>query len=293
MENSENPRIAIIGGSGLYEMDGLLGIEKVSSEDLNTPFGLPSDDVVIGTLEGKRVAFLARHGRGHRYGPNEVPYQANIFALKSLGVERIVSVSAVGSLREDFAPRDIVIPDQILDRTRRRPLSLFGHGLVVHISFAEPFCPVLSRQLYEAVAETGDATVHVGANFVVIEGPRFSTKAESATFRRWGMDIIGMTAVPEAQLAREAEMCYATMAHVTDYDVWHESEETVTVEAVTRTLIANTQVAQKAIRALLPRLLDAQDCNCNAALAGAIITHRDAISEETKRKLHPLVHKYL
>jgi 5'-methylthioadenosine phosphorylase len=293
MTNSGKPRIAVIGGSGLYEMEGLLDIERVKCTDLNTPFGLPSDDILIGTLEGKRVAFLARHARGHRYGPSEVPYRANICALKTLGVERIVSISAVGSLREDYAPRDIVIPDQILDRTRQRPLSFFGDGLVVHISFAEPFCPILSRQLYQAVVATGEATAHMGGNFVVIEGPRFSTKAESATFRQWGMDIIGMTAVPEAQLAREAEICYATMAHVTDYDVWHESEETVTVEAVVRTLIANTRVAQKAVRALIPELLDDRDCDCNKALADAIITHPDAIAEETKHRLHPLVNKYL
>lgn len=293
MANAEKPQIAVIGGSGFYEMEDFLDIEIISTTDLNTPFGLPSDSIVVGTIEGRKVAFLARHGRGHRYAPSEVPHQANIWALKSLGVEQIVAISAVGSLREDYAPRDIVIPDQIFDRTRSRPLSFFGHGLVVHISFAEPFCPILSNQLYEAVVATGEATVHRGGNFIVVEGPRFSTKAESNTFRQWGMDIIGMTAVPEAQLAREAEMCYATMAHVTDYDVWHETEEAVTVEAVIRNLIANTQVAQKAIRDLIPKARDVRGCDCSRALADAIITQREAIPEETKRELYPLVNKYL
>ena len=293
MPQTRQPRLAIIGGIGLYEMENLLDIENVKATDLATPFGLPSDDIVTGTLEGQRVAFLARHGRGHRLMPSEVPYQANIWALKALGVEQIVSISAVGSLREDYAPRDIVIPSQIFDRTRNRPLSFFGRGLVVHISFAEPFCPLLSQQLFEAVRATEEATVHQGGNFVVIEGPRFSTKAESNTFRQWGMDIIGMTAVPEAQLAREAEMCYATMAHVTDYDVWHEVEETVTVEAVIRNLMANTQVAQKAIRNLTPKVRETRKCLCPTALADAIITSPAAISGETKRELHLLVHKYL
>ena len=289
---AKKPRLAVIGGSGLYEMEGLADIEAVSVKDLNTPFGLPSDNILIGTLEGQRVAFLARHGRGHRHTPNEVPYRANIWALKSLGVEQIVSVSACGSLREDYAPRDIVIPDQLFDRTRGRPLSFFGQGLVVHISLAEPFCPELSRQLYEAVTATG-AKTHMGGNFVVVEGPRFSTKAESRVFRQWGMDIIGMTALPEAQLAREAEICYATMAHVTDYDVWRETEETVTVEAVIRNLLANTQVAQQAIRNLIPRLGGERHCGCNHALADAIITQRAAVPEDRKRELGLLLHKYL
>ena len=293
MTKLDKPRLAIIGGSGLYEMEALLDVKNVKARDLVTPFGMPSDDIITGTIEGQRVAFLARHGRGHRLMPSEVPYQANIWALKSLGVEQIVSISAVGSLREDYAPRDIVIPSQIFDRTRSRPLSFFGRGLVVHISFAEPFCPVLSQQLFEAVKATKGATVHKGANFVVIEGPRFSSKAESNTFRQWGMDIIGMTAVPEAQLAREAEMCYATMAHVTDYDVWHETEEPVTVEAVIRNLLANTQLAQKAIHNLAPRIRETRDCLCPSALADAIITAPAAISDESKREMHLLVEKYV
>jgi 5'-methylthioadenosine phosphorylase len=293
MARADKPDIAVIGGSGFYQMEGLLDLEIISVTDLNTPFGLPSDSITVGTIEGRKVAFLARHGRGHRYAPSEVPYQANIWALKSLGVEQIVSISAVGSLREDYAPRDIVIPDQIFDRTRNRPLSLFGRGLVVHISFAEPFCPILSKQLHEAVVATGEATVHKGGNFIVVEGPRFSTKAESETFRQWGMDIIGMTAVPEAQLAREAEMCYAVMSHVTDYDVWHETEEAVTVEAVIRNLVANTQVAQKAILNLIPRANHVRACDCSKALADAILTQPEAIPQETKRELYPLVRKYL
>ena len=293
MNRQAGPHIAVIGGSGLYDMEGLLNREVVELEDLNTPFGLPSDNIVIGTLEGKQVAFLARHGRGHRYMPSEVPYRANIWALKSLGVNQIISISAVGSLRQDYAPRDIVIPHQIFDRTVGRPLTFFGRGLVAHISFAEPFCPILSQQLYEAVLATGDATVHRGGNFVVVEGPRFSTKAESNTFRQWGMDIIGMTAVPEAQLAREAEICYATMAHVTDYDVWHETEEVVSVEAIIRNLIANTQVAQKAIRNLILRTREVPACDCGLALANAIITQPAAVPEETRRELHLLVGKYL
>jgi 5'-methylthioadenosine phosphorylase len=293
MSEQTKPCLAVIGGSGLYEMEGLLDKEIVEMVDLNTPFGLPSDNIVIGTLEGRRVAFLARHGRGHRYMPGEVPYRANIWALKSLGVNQIVSVSAVGSLREDFAPRDIVIPHQIFDRTNKRTLSFFGEGIVAHIGFAEPFCPVLSEQLYQAVLATGEVTVHKGGNFIVVEGPRFSTKAESNTFRQWGMDIIGMTAVPEAQLAREAEMCYATMAHVTDYDVWHETEEPVSVEAIIKNLMANTQVAQRAIRNLIPEIRDTRECGCGHALANAIITRPDAISEETKHKLHLLIAKYV
>jgi 5'-methylthioadenosine phosphorylase len=283
------PRIAIIGGSGLYGMEGLSDVDEIS---VSTPFGPPSDSIIIGTLAGARVAFLARHGRGHRHMPSEVPFRANIWALKSLGVERVISVSACGSLREDFAPRDIVIPDQIFDRTNGRQLSFFGRGLVVHISLAEPFCPDLSAAVYDAVAATG-SRVHRGGNFIVVEGPRFSTKAESRTFRQWGMDVIGMTAVPEAQLAREAEMCYAAMAHVTDYDVWHETEETVTVEAVVRNLLANTQAAQQAIRNLIPKLQRERRCACDHALADAIITQRWAIPNQIKEEMRLLIGKYV
>jgi 5'-methylthioadenosine phosphorylase len=281
--------LGVIGGSGVYDMEGLADIEEVRPK---TPFGDPSDAIVVGTLSGRRVAFLPRHGRGHRISPTELNSRANIFALKSLGVQRIVSISACGSLREDYAPRHIVIPDQIFDRTRQRPLTFFGNGLVVHISFAEPFCPELSAALYQAVKATG-AVVHNGGAFVVIEGPRFSTKAESHVFRHWGMDIIGMTAVPEAQLAREAEICYATMAHVTDYDVWHASEDTVTVEAVVRNLLANAEVAKQAIRQLVPELPEERACDYQHALRDAIITDPKAVPDQVKKDLALLVGKYL
>ncbi|HET7377568.1 MAG TPA: S-methyl-5'-thioadenosine phosphorylase, partial [Anaerolineae bacterium] len=217
MPKLEQIPLAIIGGSGLYDMEALTNIKEIK---MKTPFGDPSDAIIVGTLANKRVAFLPRHGRGHRITPTEVNSRANIWALKSIGVERIVSISACGSLREDFAPRHIVIPNQLFDRTRNRSLTFFGNGLVGHIGLADPFCPELSQLVYAAVKGTG-ATVHQGGNFVTIEGPRFSTKAESKLFQQWGMDIIGMTAIPEANLAREAEICYACMAHVTDYDVWH------------------------------------------------------------------------
>jgi 5'-methylthioadenosine phosphorylase len=285
----EPVKLAIIGGSGVYDMEALTDIQEVKP---HTSFGDPSDAIVVGTLGGQRVAFLPRHGRGHRISPTEVNSRANIFALKSLGVERIVSISACGSLREDYAPRHIVIPDQLFDRTRQRPLTFFGSGLVVHISFAEPFCSDLSQALYQAVKATG-ATVHKGGAFVTLEGPRFSTKAESNVFRQWGMDIIGMTAVPEAQLAREAEMCYATMAHVTDYDVWHETEETVTVEAVVKNLLANAEVAKQAIRNLAPALPTERTCACQHALRDAIITNRAMIPEKVKKDLGLLIGKYV
>jgi 5'-methylthioadenosine phosphorylase len=243
-------------------------------------------------LSGQRVAFLPRHGRGHRITPTEVNSRANIFALKSLGVERIVSISACGSLREDYAPRHIVIPDQIFDRTRSRPLTFFGGGLVVHISFAEPFCPELSQAVFAAVQATG-ATVHMGGAFVAIEGPRFSTKAESNAFRQWGLDIIGMTVVPEAQLAREAEICYAAMAHVTDYDVWHATEEAVTVEAIIRNLLANADIAKQAIQNLVPALPAERGCACQDALRDAIITNRAAIPDKVKQDLKLLIGKYV
>jgi 5'-methylthioadenosine phosphorylase len=281
--------LAVIGGSGIYDMEALTDISEVRPQ---TPFGDPSDAIVVGTLAGRRVAFLPRHGRGHRIMPTEVNSRANIYALKSLGVERIISISACGSLREDYAPRDIVIPDQLFDRTRGRPLTFFGGGLVVHISLAEPFCPELSRLLYEAVKATG-ARVHMGGTFITVEGPRFSTKGESRIFRQWGCDIIGMTAVPEAQLAREAEICYATMAHVTDYDVWHEHEETVTVEAVIRNLLANVEVARAAIRNIMPMVPAERTCECSHALSNAIITQRDKIPAEVKERLKLLIGKYV
>lgn len=286
---AEHVRLAIIGGSGLYEMPGLREIEE---QNIDTPFGKTSAPIVMGTLEGKRVAFLARHGIGHHITPSEVPYSANIYALKSLGVERIVSISACGSLQEEFAPGHIVIPDQIYDNTHKRARSFFGEGLVAHISVADPFCADLSDQLETAVRAAG-GIAHRGGSFITIEGPRFSTKAESNTYRSWGMSIIGMTASPEAFLAREAEICYATMAHVTDYDVWHVSEAPVTVEMVIQTLNKNTALAQDAVRVLAGNLKHQRDCDCEHALATALITRPDVIPAETRQKLDLLVNKYL
>jgi len=230
----ERVTLGVIGGSGVYDVQALRDVEEVR---ITTPFGDPSDAIVVGTLSGVRVAFLPRHGRGHRITPSELNARANIYALKSLGVQYIVSVSACGSMREDYAPRDIVIPDQIFDRTKARPSTFFGNGLVVHVSFDEPFCLDFSELVYQAAKKTG-TTVHKGGTFIVVEGPQFSTKAESRIYRQWGVDIIGMTALPEAKLAREAEICYATMAHVTDYDVWHETEEPVAVAMLLENLIA-------------------------------------------------------
>ena len=281
--------LAIIGGSGLYHMPGL---EQPTEHNPETPFGRPSAPIVVGGLEGQRVAFLARHGIGHHISPTEVNYRANVYALKALGAERIVSISACGSLREDYAPGHIVIPDQIFDNTTSRARSFFGEGWVAHISVADPFCPDLSNQLEAAVRAAG-ATVHRGGTFITIEGPRFSTKAESNAYRTWGMSIIGMTTSPEAFLAREAEMCYSVMAHVTDYDVWHVSAAPVTVDIVIETLNRNTHLAQEAVRLLVRRLNTTRDCNCGSALATALITDPARIPESTKQKLNLLAGKYL
>jgi len=286
---TENVSIAVIGGSGLYHMPGL---QDTKEYEMDTPFGKPSAPIVVGSLENTRVAFLARHGRGHHINPSEVPYRANIFALKSLGVERIVSVSACGSLREDYAPGHIVIPDNIFDNTKDRARSFFGEGLVAHVGVANPFCPDLSDSVEAAVRATG-AVTHRGGSFIVIEGPRFSTKAESNAFRAWGMSIIGMTAAPEAFLAREAEICYASMAHVTDYDVWHENESPVTVEMIIHTLNQNTQKAQEAVRILARDVKPSRPCECGSALASALITDPKAISPAARDKLDLLVGKYL
>lgn len=282
-------KLAVIGGSGLYEIPGL---QNAREQTVDTPFGRTSAPIVTGTLEGTPVAFLARHGVGHHITPTEVPYQANIFALKSLGVERIVSISACGSLKEEFAPGHIVIPDQLYDNTSLRPRSFFGEGFVAHVSVADPFCGDLSSQVESAVRQAG-GIVHKGGAFITIEGPRFSTRAESNTFRSWGMSIIGMTASPEAFLAREAEICYATMAHVTDYDVWHVSEKPVTVEMVIQTLNQNTSLAQGAIRLIARKFTEERHCDCEHALSTALITRKDVIPAETRKKLDLLVHKYL
>jgi 5'-methylthioadenosine phosphorylase len=280
---------AVIGGSGLYSMPGLADAHE---QEVDTPFGKPSAPIVTGTLEGKPIAFLARHGLGHHIMPGDVNYRANIYALKSLGVDRIVSISACGSLREDFAPGDIVIPDQVFDHTSLRARTFFGEGLVGHTSVADPFCPDLSPQVAEAGRASG-ATLHEGGNFITIEGPRFSTKAESHLFRTWGMSIIGMTACPEIFLAREAEICYSTMAHVTDYDVWHVTEAPVTAEMVIATLNRNTRLAQEAVRVLARDLRPERGCTCRTALRGALVTSPAAIPEPTRQKLHLLVGKYL
>ncbi len=285
---TENISIAIIGGSGLYQMSGLIDPKE---HIIHTPFGHPSAPIVVGTLEGIRVAFLARHGLGHHITPSEVPYRANIYALKSLGVERVISISACGSLREDYAPGHIVIPDNIFDNTKDRARTFFGDGLVGHVSVADPFCEDLSAQVEAAVRSTG-AVTHRGGSFITIEGPRFSTKAESNAFRNWGISIIGMTAAPEAFLAREAELCYSTMAHVTDYDVWHESESPVTVDMVIQTLNKNTHLAQQAIHNLLQELKPERSCQCGQALASALITDPKVIPVEARKKLDLLVGKY-
>jgi 5'-methylthioadenosine phosphorylase len=283
-------KIGVIGGSGLYKMEGLTDVEEVK---LETPFGSPSDSYFVGTLAGQRVAFLPRHGRHHTISPTELPSQANIWGMKKLGVKYIIGVNACGSLREDFAPRHIVIPDQLTDRTRSRDLTFFKGGVVVHISVAEPFEPALSALLYEGVKETG-ATVHQGGNFVIIEGPRFSTKGESHIFRQWGCDIIGMTTIPEAFLAREAEIAYATIACVTDFDVWHETEEAVTVETVIANLHANAAIAQQAIRNTAAKLAGSPDWPSHHALEYAIISPRKRaqVSPETWARLELLIGQY-
>jgi 5'-methylthioadenosine phosphorylase len=281
--------IGVIGGSGLYEIEGLTEIEEL---DVPTPFGKPSDAIVIGTLHQKRVAFLPRHGRGHRILPSEVNSRANVYALKSLGVKRIISVSACGSMKKEIAPMDIVIPDQIIDRTRGRPSTFFGNGLVVHVSFAQPYCPVLSELLYSAAKKAG-ATVHKGGTYVCIEGPRFSSKAESKMHRQWDVDVIGMTAMPEAVLAREAEVCYATIAMSTDYDVWHETEAPVTAEMVVQNVQRNVETAKAILKEAVPLIGPERDCECATALSVAIQTARDRIPGRIKRELSLLVGEYL
>ena len=284
-----HPTLAIIGGSGLYSMPGL---QNVTAHDVDTPFGKPSAPIITGQLGKHQVAFLARHGIGHRISPTEVNYCANIYALKSLGVEQVVGISACGSLREDYKPGDLVVPDQLFDFTRDRKRTFFEEGLVAHVGVADPFCPELSRQLIIAIGATG-ATVHDCGTLLTIEGPRFSTKAESNVYRSWGMSIIGMTTSPEAYLAREAELCYCVMAHVTDYDVWHLEEAPVSVEAVITVLSRNTQVAQQAINNLVQNLESERHCGCEHALENAILTQPEHIPPETRQKLDLLVRKYL
>ena len=282
-------QIGIIGGSGLYDMAGVTDRKDVT---LTTPFGEPSGPYVLGTLKGKRVAFLARHGAGHRVLPSELNFRANIFGMKMLGVEYILSASAVGSLREEYKPLDIVIPDQFFDRTKGRVSTFFGRGLAAHVGFAHPFCRILSALAFESGTRSG-ATMHKGGTYVCMEGPQFSTLAESKLYRSWGMDIIGMTNLQEAKLAREAEICYTTIALVTDYDCWHPDHDSVTVEMVIGNLMQNARTAQQIIAGAVEWLPYDRTCECASALKYALITRPDAIPEQIKKDLAPLVGKYL
>ena len=282
-------KIGVIGGSGLYKMEGMTEIEEAK---LSTPFGEPSEAIILGKLEGVRIAFLPRHGKGHGMSPSDLPVKANIYALKSLGVERIISVSAVGSLKEEIQPLDLVIPDQLIDRTKGRASTFFTNGIVGHVAFAEPFCPILSQALFEAATEAG-AKVHQGGIYLAMEGPQFSTRAESQLYRSWGADIIGMTALPEAKLAREAEICYATLAFVTDYDCWHPGYESVTTEMILTNLRKGVDIAQEILKLAIPLIPRERDCACATALKDAIVTSPKYIPERTKDDLALLIGKYL
>ena len=283
-------RVGVIGGSGFYQMDGLTDAEELH---VDTPYGEPSSAIVVGTLEGERIAFLSRHGRGHRILPQELPDRANSYAMKTLGVDTIVGVSAVGSLRQEIRPLHLLAPDQIIDRTRgRRPSTFFGEGLVAHISFADPFCPELRPALIASAREAG-ATAHSGGTYVVVEGPAFSTRAESNLYRTWGADVIGMTALPEAKLAREAEICYAILACTTDYDCWHDDEADVTADLIVANLQKNAAVSQEAVRLFLRRLPSERKCGCRSALANALVTPLDLVPPATLARLAPLIAKYV
>ncbi len=281
--------VGVIGGSGLYEMEGLEEVEEVF---FTTPFGNPSDSMMIGRLEGMKIAFLPRHGRGHRIQPSSLNFRANIYAMKKLGVQWIIGVSAVGSMKESIHPGDMVIPDQFIDRTVGRPNTFFTDGVVCHISFADPVCPTLSHILGKAGKEVG-ATVHQGGTYLCIEGPQFSTRAESKLYRSWGVDIIGMTNLPEARLAREAEICYATIAFATDYDCWHPEAGDVSIGEVLRILAQSVRTAKSTIRKALSSLPDKRDCLCAHALKHALITSKKLIPEKTKKDLEPIIGKYL
>jgi 5'-methylthioadenosine phosphorylase len=282
-------KVGIIGGSGLYDMEGMTGMQKVKP---NTPFGEPSDAIVLGNLGGVRVAFLPRHGEGHRISPGELPAKANIYALKSLGVERIIAVSAVGSLKEEIAPLDIFIPDQLIDATKGRASTFFADGIVGHVPFAEPFCPALSQLSFEASTKAG-AKVHKGGTYLVVEGPQFSTRAESQLSCSWGVDVVGMTASPEAKLAREAEMCYATLAIVTDYDCWHPGHKSVTAEMILTNLRKGVDTVKRALKLLLPSIPERRDCACASALKYAVVTDTKYVPEGKRKELELLIGKYL
>ena len=280
--------IGIIGGSGLYSMPGFEAEEEFN---IDTPFGRPSDNYVLGRLAGRHVAFLARHGRGHRISPSELNFRANIYGMKSLGVERIISLSAVGSLKEEHRPLDFVIPDQFFDRTRGRVSTFFGEGLVAHISFADPICPELAEVVAKACREAG-VNAKQGGTYLCMEGPAFSTKAESNVYRSWGMDVIGMTNLQEAKLAREAEICYATVAMVTDYDCWHPDHDAVTVEQIVSNLVKNASNACAVVAKAAAAMPAERGCKCGSALAHAIITERGIVPETTRKKLGILIEKY-
>jgi len=282
-------KIGVIGGSGLYDIEGMTDIEQV---DLTTPFGKPSDNITVGKLGGTGIAFLPRHGKGHRISPSELPSRANIYALKMLGVEHIIASCSAGSFKKEIEPGHLVIPDQIIDRTRTRVSSFFGDGIVAHTPFADPFCTDLSRIIYESAKEVG-ATVHPRGTFVVMEGPAFSTRAESRLYRSWGADLIGMTALPEAKLAREAEICYAVIGCATDYDSWWEPGEPVTVDVIINTMLKNVDTAKNIIKLAVGRISDKRDCGCASAIATAIITSPEAIPAEQKEKLNLIIGKYI
>jgi 5'-methylthioadenosine phosphorylase len=283
------PTLGVIGGSGLYELPGLAAVERVN---LTTPFGDPSDEFVVGTLGGTRLVFLPRHGRGHRLLPTELPFRANLYGLKQLGAEWVVAVSAVGSLREEIAPGHVVVPDQFIDRTCQRASSFFGRGVVAHVQFADPLCPNLSRALAAAARAEG-AVVHAGGVYVCMEGPHFSTRAESNLYRSWGASVIGMTNLQEAKLAREAEMCFATLALATDYDCWHGSHADVDIQDILRVLAANVDLARRTVVRVAGTLPARTGCPCPTALQHAIITDRAAIPEAVKRDLEPIAGRYL
>ena len=282
-------KIGVIGGSGLYDIEGITDIQEV---DINTPFGKPSDTITIGRLGRVGIAFLPRHGRGHRIPPTEIPSRANIYALKSLGVERIIAINSCGSFKEELKPGDLLIPDQLIDRTHNRVDTFYGEGIVVHIPFAEPFCQVMRQFVYQAATEAG-ASVHDGGTYVTMEGPAFSTRAESRLYRSWGADIIGMTALPEAKLAREAEICYAIIACVTDYDSWQERSDPVTIEVILGLLRRNINTAKKIIKLSLDKIPAKRDCDCAAALQTAIVTVPELIPTGQKKKLDLLIGKYM
>ena len=283
-------KIGVIGGSGFYQMEGLSDIKEI---DLDTPFGKPSDTLILGTIEGKRVVFLPRHGVGHRLLPSEINVRANIYALKSLGVEWVISVSAVGSLKSEIKPRHFVIPDQLFDHTKNRVSTFFGEGLAAHVSLAHPFCPILSEILYEGGTEVG-VTTHKGGTYICMEGPAFSTQAESNVYRQLGFDVIGMTAATEAKLAREAELCYATLACSTDYDCWHPDHDNVTAEMILQHLLANVEIAKEAAKAVIRRIPEKREgCTCPNALGKSIATNQTLIPKETRGKLDLLIGKYM